>query len=61
MDKPDPTPRGNALEQMFDRPLTQPPEGEDGVGSTLGQDVSVKHEREEDARHGAHRIDAEEA
>ncbi len=60
MAEPKPTPRANALEQMFEQPLTQPPEGEDGIGPTLGQDVSVEHEREEDARHGAHSIDEEE-
>ena len=55
-------PKANAFEQMFDRPLTQPLEGEDGMGSTLGEDVSVEREREADARHGAQDVeDGEEA
>ena len=53
--------RKNAFEQMFDRPLTQPDNNE-GVGPSLGEDVSVEHEREEDARNGAHDVeDSEEA
>ena len=61
MDKPDPKPRKNGFEQMFDGSLTKPSEGEDGMGPTLGQDVGVQHEREQDARHGAHPADEEEA
>ena len=60
MDDPDPKPQGNAFEQMFDRPVTQRREGEDGIGPTLGQDLSVQHERDEDAHHGARPIDDEE-
>ena len=44
-------PRKNAFEQMFDRPITQP-ESEEGMGPSLGEDVSVEHERDEDARNG---------
>ena len=55
----DPTPRKNAFEQMFDRPITQP-ESEEGMGPTSGEDVSVGRQREEDARHGAHDIETEE-
>ena len=45
-------PRKNAFEQMFDRPITQP-ETEEGIGPSLGEDVSIDHQREEDARNGA--------
>lgn len=41
----------NAFEQMFDRPITQP-ESEEGMGPSLGEDVSVEHERQEDIRNG---------
>ena len=61
MDDPDAKPSRNGFERMFDRPLTQPPEGEDGIGPTLGQDLGVEREREEDARHGAHPTDEQEA
>ena len=54
----DPTPRRNSFEQMFDRPITRP-QGGDGIGPTLGEDVSVEHEREEDARNGAHDAETE--
>ena len=56
MADPNPAPRKNAFEQMFDRPITQP-ETEEGIGPTVGEDVSVEHEREEDARNGAHDAD----
>jgi hypothetical protein len=49
-------PRKNAFEQMFDRPITKP-ETEEGIGPTVGEDVSIEHEREEDARNGAHDTD----
>jgi hypothetical protein len=54
MADPDSKTKPNAFEQMFPGPLVQPPEGEDGMGSTVGGDVSVGREREQDARHGAH-------
>ena len=44
----------NSIETLVDRPLIQPPEGADGMGPTLGQDVSVEEKRRKDARHGAH-------
>ena len=56
MADPNTAPRKNAFEQMFDRPITQP-ETEEGIGPTVGEDVSVEHEREEDARNGAHDTD----
>ena len=59
MADPDAKTKPNAFEQMFPRPLVEAPEGEDGVGSTLGQDVSPNREREEDARHGVHSEDAQ--
>ncbi len=52
----DTTPRKNVFEQMFDRPITQP-EGEHGIGPTLGEDLSVEQERKEDGRNGVHSID----
>ena len=60
MADPKPTPRKNAFEEMFDRPVTQP-DNDEGMGPILGEDVSVEHEREEDARHGAHPADEKEA
>ncbi len=56
MADPKPTPRKNAFEEMFDRPLTQP-DNDEGIGPTLGQDASAEHERAEDARNGAHDVD----
>ena len=46
-------PSKNTFEQMFDRPVTRP-ESDEGVGPTLGEDVSAEHEREEDAANGAY-------
>ena len=60
MADPDAKTKPNAFEQMFPGPLVEPPEGEDGMGSTVGEDVSVRREREEDARHGVHGEDASE-
>jgi len=40
---PSTTPRENALEEMFERPLTAP-EGPNGIGSTLGMDVAPVEE-----------------
>ena len=59
MADPDPAPRKNAFEQMFDRPITQP-DNDEGMGPILGEDVSVEHERAEDARNGAHDVEDEE-
>ena len=50
-DKPD------TMETLVERPLVQPTEGEDGMGPTLGEDVSVEREEQEDARHRAHSED----
>ena len=47
----------NTLESLIDRPLTEPPEGEDGIGPTLGEDLSAERQRESDARHHAHSED----
>ena len=55
MADPNPTPRKNAFEQMFDRPVTQP-DNDEGMGPTSGEDVSVEHEREEDALNGVHDV-----
>ena len=60
MADPKPTPRKNAFEQMFDRPVTQPDDDE-GMGPILGEDVSIEHERAEDARNGARRVEDKEA
>ncbi len=60
MADPQPAPRKNAFEQMFDRPVTQP-DNDDGMGPTLGEDVSVEHERAENVRNGAHDVKDEEA
>ena len=45
----------------LDKPLVAPwdkhittPDSVDGMGSTLGEDVSPEHQRVEDARNGAH-------
>ena len=50
----DPTtkPKG-LLETLFTEDLTQP-NGGDGIGPTLGEDVSAARQRETDARNGAH-------
>ncbi len=56
MADPKPVSRKNAFEEMFDRPITQP-DNDEGMGPILGVDVSVKHERDEDARNGAHDTD----
>ena len=53
----DPPAHKNAFEQMFDRPITRP--DEEGRGPTVGEDVSVEHEREEDARHRAQDVKTE--
>ena len=45
-----PTDSKNPLEEMLDRPLTEP-ETADGIGPTLGEDLTPEHEREEDARY----------
>ena len=37
-------------EDVSDRPFTEP-ETDDGMGPTLGEDVSPEHERAEDARY----------
>ena len=50
-----PPPEANEFEREFQRPLTRP-ETDEGVGPTLGQDLSVAREREEDRRHGARDI-----
>jgi hypothetical protein len=47
----------STLETLVNRPLTTPPEGEDGIGPTLGEDVSVEAEERADARRGAHSED----
>ena len=59
MADPKPTPRKNAFEEMFDRPITQP-DNDEGMGPILGEDVSIGHERQENARNGAHDIEADE-
>ena len=56
MADPNPVPRKNAFEEMFDRPVTAP-ESEEGIGPTVGEDVSVAHERAEDARNGAQDVE----
>lgn len=50
-------PRPGTIESLVDRPLVQPSEGDDGIGPTLGEDLSVEAEKREDARHGAHSED----
>ncbi|WP_174301482.1 hypothetical protein [Caulobacter sp. S45] len=61
MADPKPTLRKNAFEEMFDRPVTRP-DNDEGMSPTLGEDVSVAHEREEDACNRAHDVqDSEEA
>ena len=49
---PDTTPAAekNPIEEMFDQPLTEP-ETSDGIGPTLGEDLTPEHERAEDARY----------
>ena len=42
----------NEFEREFQRPLTRP-ETEEGMGSTLGGNVGVEHQRDEDRRNGA--------
>ena len=59
MADPSPTPRKNAFEEMFDRPLTRP-DNDEGMGPILGEDVSVEHARKEDARNGARDVEADE-
>jgi hypothetical protein len=55
----DPTPKPqNTLEVLFNDHLVTP-EGDDGIGSTLGEDVSAKRQRETDARFGAKDMPAE--
>lgn len=49
--------RPNTIETLVEQPIVTPPEGEDGVGPTLGQDVSVEAEEREDVRHHAHSED----
>jgi hypothetical protein len=49
--------RSGTLEALFNRHLVQPPEGEDGIGPTLGENVSAEEEGREDARHGVHSED----
>jgi hypothetical protein len=53
----DPTGKSNTIETLFDQHLVRPPEGEDGIGPTLGEDVSAETEEAEDARHGVHSED----
>jgi hypothetical protein len=55
----DPTtkPEGT-LEVLFNEHLVAP-EGDDGIGSTLGEDVSAKRQRETDARFHAKDLPAE--
>ena len=60
MADPDPAPRKNAFEQMFDRPITQP-DNDEGMGPILGEDVSVEQERAENARNGARDVQDKEA
>jgi hypothetical protein len=36
----------NPLEEMFEQPLVRP-ETDDGIGPTLGEDLTPRHEREE--------------
>ena len=42
MADPNPAPRKNAFEEMFDRPITRP-DNDEGMGPILGEDVSVEH------------------
>ena len=53
----EPTPKPNTFDELFNHHLTEPTEGEDGIGPTLGEDVSIQKERREDARHGVHSKD----
>ena len=53
----DPTPKPNTFDDLFNRHLVEPTDGEDGIGPTLGEDVGVQKERREDARHGVHSED----
>jgi hypothetical protein len=49
----DPTTKPKStLEVLFNDHLVAP-EGDDGIGSTLGEDVSAKRQRETDARFAA--------
>ena len=59
MADPNPASRKNAFEEMFDRPITRPDDDE-GMGPILGEDVSVGHERAENARNGAHDVEDKE-
>ena len=47
----------STLDTLFNRHLVESPEGEDGIGPTVGEDVSAEEERREDASHGAHSED----
>jgi hypothetical protein len=47
----------STLDALFNRHLVQPPEGEDGLGPTVGEDVSAETEQRKDAEHGAHSED----
>ncbi len=60
MADPKPTSHKNAFEEMFDRPVTRP-DNDEGMGPILGEDVSVEHERAQNARNGAHEIEDKEA
>ena len=53
----DPNPKPGMLDSLFNSHLVTPTEGEDGLGPTMGEDVSAEHERDEDARHHAHSED----
>ena len=44
----------NELEREFAGPLTRP-ESDEGIGPSLGEDVSAKHQRDEDKRNQAGR------
>ena len=59
MADPKPTPGKNALEQMFDQPITRP-DNDEGIGPTLGEDVGARRQREEDVRNGARDADRSE-
>ena len=50
----DPTPKPNTLETLFNTHLVEPTDGEEGMGPTVGEDVSAETERKDDPRHGAH-------
>ena len=52
----DPAPRKNIFEEMFDGPLVKP-DSDDGMGPTVGGDVSAERQRREDARNGVQDTD----